>query len=39
VAHAVALGAARSSHLSAVPVVAVVECLGSVQLRRTALMR
>jgi hypothetical protein len=31
--------AARFSHLSAVPVVAVVECLDAMQLHRTALMR
>jgi hypothetical protein len=39
VADAAARSAARFYHLSAVPVVAGVECLEAVQLRRTALVR
>jgi hypothetical protein len=39
VADAAERGAARFSHVSAVPVVAVVECLDAVQLHRTVLMR
>jgi hypothetical protein len=36
---AAARGSARFSHLPAVSVVAGVECLGAVQLRRTALVK
>jgi hypothetical protein len=39
VADAAALGAARLSPLSAVPVIAGVQCLDAVKMHRTVLMR
>jgi hypothetical protein len=39
IAEAAERGAARFSHLSAMPVVAVVVCLGAMLLHRTLLMR